>query len=202
MMPETTISPSHSRCQRARARISVRMSVWLVVVWVILRGDLTLVGFLVGLCLALAVQLLLPMPHLGIIQRVRPLWVAVLLGRFVVDMVVAALQVSWLVLRRRPPTSRIVTVELRSQSALFLTIGSGLTSLVPGTVVVDAHLRPATLHLHVLDIDLAGGPDGVRRTQLRLEERIMRAFASRKELTARGIAPVERHTDTAVAGQE
>ncbi|MBD3689272.1 Na+/H+ antiporter subunit E [Nanchangia anserum] len=190
-----------SRWRLLTSHVSVRMTVWLVVVWVVLRAEYTLVSLLIGIILALVAQVAFPMPHLGIITRVRPLWLLVLFGHFVVDMVVAAVQVSWLVLRPAPVASRAVIIPLRSQSALFLTIGTALTSLVPGTVVMDAHLRPATIHLHVLDLPMAGGVAGVHRSQLKLEERIMWALASRKELHARGISrpgrysPMARHLE-------
>lgn len=183
--------------QRTRSRVTWRMTAWLVVLWVILRADLTLVTVLIGALLALALQLLFPMPHLGVLGRVRPLWVLVLLGHFLGELVWAAVQVSWLILRRRPPDSRVMIVPLRSQSPLFLTIGAALTSLVPGTSVIDAHLRPATVHLHVLDLPSAGGVEGVHLAQLRLEDRILWAFGTPKELQARAIPRRGRYSPCA-----
>lgn len=173
--------------RRIRRRVSFHMSVWLVGVWVVLRADYTLVSVLVGVVFATALQLVFPMPRLGLITRVRPVWLGVLAAVFLVDLTKAALEVSRIIVRPQRPRPHVVTVTLRSQSPLYLTISSALTSLVPGTVVMDAHLRPATLHLHVLDIDDAAGANAIALAQIRLEERIMWAIAPGEELEKRGI---------------
>ena len=197
MSSRSTTPDRSSFGARMWARVSPHMTLWLVVIWVILRAEYTLVSLVVGVVLAVVVQMVFPMPRLGLATRIRPLWLVVLAARFVADMAVAAVQVSWLVLRRRPPSSRVVVVPLRSQSAVYLTVATALTSLVPGTVVMDAHLEPATMHLHVLDLPTSGGVDAVARAQLKLEERIMWALAPRDELRARGIERPGRYSPMA-----
>lgn len=172
-----------------RRRIAVQWPtlLWLTVVWVLLWGDLSVGNVLAGLALAVGVSLAMPLPPVAATGRVRPLAVAHLLGRFAVDVVVASVGVGLLAFRRRPPLSAVIRVRLRTTSDLYLTLTAELCSLVPGSVVVEAHRLTRTLYLHVLDVT---GPDGIERARRRVleqEERVLRAFASGAELTAAGL---------------
>jgi multicomponent Na+:H+ antiporter subunit E len=68
-----------------------------------------------------------------------------------------------------------------------MTITAELSSLVPGSLVIEAHRLTGMLYLHVLDLDAAGGADKVRQDTLDLEARVLRAFASNEELQAAGL---------------
>ena len=48
-------------------------------------------------------------------------------------------------------------MQLRSQSDLFLTVTAQLCSLVPGSIVVEAHRLSGLLYIHVFDVSDAGG---------------------------------------------
>ncbi|MEK8226242.1 monovalent cation/H+ antiporter complex subunit F [Oerskovia sp. M15] len=67
-----------------------------------------------------------------------------------------------------------------------MTITAELSSLVPGSLVIEAHRLTGMLYLHVLDLDAAGGADKVRQDALDLEARVLRAFASNDDLRAAG----------------
>jgi multicomponent Na+:H+ antiporter subunit E len=69
-----------------------------------------------------------------------------------------------------------------------------LCSLVPGSLVVEAHRLTGMLYLHVLDVEQSGGVERARQTVLDQEERVLRAFASDSELREAGLAPVGRGT--------
>ncbi|XCB37438.1 Na+/H+ antiporter subunit E [Arcanobacterium hippocoleae] len=89
----------------------------------------------------------------------------------------------------KEPRGAIIRVQLRSHSDVYLAMVSGMTGLVPGSVVVDAHRATGMLYVHVFDMGLAGGPDGVHRSVLEQEERVLRAFASHDELVDAGYVP-------------
>jgi multicomponent Na+:H+ antiporter subunit E len=119
----------------------------------------------------------------------RPGPLARLVGRFVSDLVLASFHVAWTAVLPGPtPRGGLVTVPLRSASDLFITTTAGLSSMVPGTMVVDLDRSDASLRLHVLDLAGSGGPDAVRESTRALEERLLRAFAPRAELVRLGLA--------------
>lgn len=164
---------------------------WLTAIWILLWGDLSIANLLAGAVVAVGVMTVLPLPALALRATVRPLALAVLVGHFVVDLLVASVQVSWLALRLgRVPRGGVIGVRLRSRSDVFLTLTAELSCLVPGSVVVEAHRLTGMLYLHVLDIDQAGGIEQVRSDTLALEARVLRAFASPQDLARYGL--VER----------
>ncbi|MBO0609919.1 Na+/H+ antiporter subunit E [Myceligenerans salitolerans] len=157
--------------------------------WTLLWGDLSWANALSGAALGALVALAFPLPALRSGATVRPGPLAVLLGRFVRDLVLASFQVAWTAVRPGPtPRGGLVTVPLRTTSELFVATTAGLSSLVPGTLVVDLDVSGPALRVHVLDLAGSGGPDAVRDTTRALEERLLRAFASRSELVRTGLA--------------
>lgn len=158
------------------------------VIWVLLWGDLSWANVLSGVALGALVGLAFPLPRVGTAGTVRPGPLARLVGRFVADLVVASFQVAWIAVRPGPvPRGGLVSVPLRSTSDLFIATTAGLSSMVPGTVVVDLDRSAHTLRLHVLDLAGSGGPDGVRESMRALEERLLRSFATRDELVRLGL---------------
>ena len=174
--------------RRRRARVQWQSLVWLTAVWVLLWGDLSVGNVLAGLTIAYVVSVVMPLPPIAAQGRVRPLALAHLVGRFAVDVVVASVQVGAQAFRVRPPLSAVIRVRLRSSSDLYLTLTAELCSLVPGSVVVEAHRLTSTLYLHVLDVTGSDGIETARRRVLAQEERVLRALASDAELEAAGLA--------------
>lgn len=150
--------------------------VWLTLVWVVLWRDVSLANVVGGLTVAVGVALVFPLPRLRLGGRVHPWHLAVLLARFLYDVVVASLQVAWLTLRwGRQPRSALVAVEMRGESDLVLTLVVELMTLVPGTLAVEAHRHTHTLFLHILDLGDAD-VDTWRRRALEQERRVLRAL--------------------------
>ena len=159
------------------------------VIWVLLWGDLSWANVLSGVALGALVGLAFPLPSVGTAGTLRPGPLARLVGRFVGDLVVASFQVAWIAVRPGPtPRGGLVSVPLRSTSDLFIATTAGLSSMVPGTVVVDLDKSDGTLRLHVLDLAGSGGPEGVRESMRALEERLLRTFATRAELVRLDLA--------------
>lgn len=176
---------------------------WLTAVWVLLWGDLSWANVLGGVAVALVALRLLRMPRVEFHGHVHVLALLYLVHRFVVDLVVASAQVAWLALDpRRTPRSAVIAVQLRSHSDLYLTLTAQLCSLVPGSVVVEAHRISGMLYVHVLDVDSVGGVDGARRHVLDTESRVLRALASDDELDQVGLPrrPVPERLRAAAAG--
>ncbi|MCR6492702.1 Na+/H+ antiporter subunit E [Cellulomonas sp. P24] len=167
---------------------------WMVAVWVLLWGDLSIANVLVGAGLAFVITTVLPMPPIDFHGRVRPLGMLRLLGHFAVEVTRASFQVSVIALTPgRTPRGAVIGVRLRSHSDLYLTITAELASLVPGSLVIEAHRLTGMLYLHLLDVTTAAEAEAHHAAVLGLEERVMRALASDDELIRAGL-PVRRPT--------
>ena len=155
----------------------------LAVLWTFLWGNLAWGTFAGGLLVGALVILLLPLPTVGARATVRPWPATVLFAGFVKDLVAASFQIAWMVLRPGPlPRGGIVAVRAHPAPDLLFTMTAELTTLVPGALVVEADRERAILYVHVLDLDRMGGPEGVRAETLKLEERVLRAFAAEADL--------------------
>lgn len=178
--------------RRRRPPIQWVSVVLLTAVWVMLWGELSVANVLGGAVVGLLVTVLLPLPPVDFHGTVRPLSLLFLFVRFVYDLAVASVHVAVLALDLRTvPRGAVVGVQLRSHSDLYLTITAELSTLTPGSIVIEAHRLTGMLYLHVLDIESYGGADKVREDTLALEERVLRAFASDAELREAGL-PVRR----------
>ena len=81
----------------------------------------------------------------------------------------------------------MICVQLRSHSDLYLTMTAELVSLVPGSIIVEAHRLTGRLYVHVLDVETSGGVETARQHVLDQEARVLRALASDDELAAAGL---------------
>lgn len=163
---------------------------WLAVVWVFLWGHISVANVLAGVLVGLIVTLAFRMAPIDFHGRLHP-WALVVLGvRFVIDLLRASAEVSWLALRPRyKPHGAVIGVQLRSHSDFYLTATAELVTLVPGSLVVEANRLTGRLYLHVLDLAYSGGAEAVRASVLAQEERVLRAFASHDEQVEAGVMP-------------
>ena len=162
--------------------------IWLTVVWVLLWGDITWGNVVNGALLGVLVTAGLRMTPVDFHGRVHPVGLAVLLGRFAVDLVRASFEVSLVALRPRyTPRGAVICVQLRSHSDLYLTLTAELVSLVPGSIIVEAHRLTGRLYVHVLDVETSGGVEKARQNVLDQEARVLRALASPEELADTGL---------------
>lgn len=170
-------------------RYSVAATVWLTVVWVLLWGDLSVANVLAGVAVALVVGLTLRMPSVHFAGRIHLGPLLYLLVMFLRDLTVASVQVVRLAFRLdRLPHSAVIAVQLRSPVDLYMTLTAELTSLVPGSIVVEAHRTTGMVYVHVLDVGISRGLAAARKHVLDNEARILRALASDAELRAAGLA--------------
>lgn len=166
--------------------------IWLTAVWMMLWGSFDLLGIVGGVIIALIATVLLPMPPLDLQMKLRPWALVVLVAVFVKDLVLASWDIILMLLRGRIPTGAVIRVRLRSHSDFFLVTTAGLVSLVPGTVVVDAHRLTGTLYLHVLDVKDENDLQIAHDNALAQEERLLRAFATNAMLVDSGYLPGAR----------
>lgn len=174
-------SPAEGRrLHRSRLRsVQPAAVAWLTVLWVALWGDLSIANVVSGSLLGVLVLVVFPLPPLQMAVRIRPIWLAWLALRFLWDVVVASVHVTRLTLDPRGvPKNSVVEVALRTPSDFVLTVVAEMTSLVPGSIVVEARRSSHTLFLHVLDTPDRRAADDMRERTLDLEQRVVRAFGA------------------------
>ncbi len=192
----------------SRRRVSWRSVLWLTAVWVLLWGvptPLTVVG---GVLVAVTVLVLFPLPRVRVSLVVRPLATVVLLSRFLWDVAVASMEVSWLAVVHGPGTrGAVMDIELAGEKELLQTITAEMVALVPGTVVIDLEPNQRLLTLHALGVTTLKEAQVVRRRVLAQEARVLRALhpdpdsvldPRRRRLLDGGPVPVERDDPRAV----
>jgi len=152
---------------------------WLLVVWLLLWGDLSVANVVWGLIVASVVCVVFPLAPLRMDLRVRPHWLLWLAVRFLWDVVVASYQVAVKTLQfGRQPRNAVIEVDLRTDSDFVLTVVAEMVSLVPGSLVVEARAATHTLFLHVLDVGDRAGAESFRRQVFALERRVVLAFGA------------------------
>lgn len=156
---------------------------WLTIVWIGLWGSLTWGTLFAGLAVGIAVSWLFPMPRFEFHGRVHPWFLFTLCVRFVYDVIRASVHVVALSLNfRKKPKNAIIRVQLRSHSDLYLTMTANITTLVPGSVVLEANRVTGTLYIHALDVNTPEDVERIREDVLTTERRVLRALASPEEL--------------------
>ena len=172
---------------------------WLTLVWVLLWSDLSVANILGGLIVGTVVTTVFHLNPVPFEPRLHPIRFVVLVAHFVWDLVLASAQVTVLALRPgRVPRGAVIRVQLRSHSDVILTATAELASLVPGSIVIEAHRLTGTLYVHILDVDVAGGLEAAREHVLAQERRVLYALASDEELAGAGMprtrgVPRRRH---------
>ena len=168
-----------------RLRHQLPLLIWLVLVWNLLWGTWSWANLISGTVLALAVTLLLPLPPVVGGTRVRPVALLVFLGHFVVDLVVSAALVAWQTIRPSGiRNSAIISVRMRTDSDLLLTVIAESLTLVPGSLVIDLDRDERTLSLHILHVRDHADVERRRAAVLAEEERVVRAFGSAEDVAA------------------
>ena len=168
-----------------RLRHQLPLLVWLVLVWNLLWGTWSWANLISGTVLALVVTVLLPLPPVVGGTRVRPVALLVFLGAFLLDLVVSAAEVAWQTMRPSGiRQSAILSVQLRTDSDLLMTIVAEATALVPGSLVIDMDREEQTIAVHVLNVTDLDDVERRRAAVLKMEERVVRAFGSTQEIAA------------------
>lgn len=172
---------------KVKRHVSVSMTVWLLAVWIAVFASVKPAVVVGGLIVAVAVQLIFPLPVNKSLWRVRIGPFLYLVVRFNWDLIVAGLNVSWLVISGKKHEDGIVKCEVRSDNPVYMTIVAAMTSMIPGTIVVEASRSEHALYLHVLDLEVQGGIEGVREAVLAQEKRVLFALAPRQVLMKTGL---------------
>ncbi|GAA1146566.1 MULTISPECIES: Na+/H+ antiporter subunit E [Microbacterium] len=150
---------------------------WLVVLWMLLWAQFTLLSFVTGLVVAIFVTRVFRLPTVELSGRIN-VWYAVTLGvQFLFAVLRGALSVAVQVFDfRRQPGTAIIAVQLRYSDDLMMTHVAVASSLVPGSLVVEADRDRRILYLHVIGVRSMADVEKQRAGVLLWEKRIVRAL--------------------------
>ncbi|WP_424936766.1 MULTISPECIES: Na+/H+ antiporter subunit E [Bacteria] len=153
--------------------------VWLVVLWMLLWGQFTPLSVVTGVVVAVFVTRVFRLPTIELSGRVNLWWALVLVVQFLAAVVHGSLSVAAQVLDpRRQPGTAIMAVPLRYADDLVMTHIAVTSSLIPGSLVVEADRDTRTLYLHVIGVRSRADVDRQREGVLRWERRIVRALGT------------------------
>lgn len=150
----------------------------LTLIWLLLWGSWSWGSLAMGLAMGIVVLLLFPMPRASARLRFRPgpmVWLTI---TFLSNLVVSSMVVGWKAIRPSGvQPGRIVAIRLHETDDFRRTIVAEMTSLVPGTVVIDLDSQGHLL-IHIIDRcdddRLLSEAERIHR----LERRVARAFGA------------------------
>lgn len=176
---------------RKTARRQFRWRVWqqlplllvLVVLWMLLWGEVSLLSVATGVGVAVLVVAVFYLPPVALSGRLNLWWLLVYLAGFLTEMVGASFQVAWYTIRpSRPPMSSVVAVQLLTRSDFITTLVAITLSLIPGSIVVEVDRARSILYLHVFGTNDAAAVERFREKSLFVERRIVWALGSKDDL--------------------
>lgn len=175
--------------------------IWLIALWMLLWGQLTVLSFLTGLIVAIVVTRVFRLPPVELSGRVNLWWGFVFGLEFVLSLIRGSLTVAWQVLDpRRQPGTAIIAVPLVTDDDLIMTHVGVTASLIPGSLIVDIDRDRRILYLHVIGVRDATQVEAQRRAVQHWEERIVRAVGSRAQVEAMRKALDSRVSERRFAG--
>ncbi|NLG54071.1 MAG: Na+/H+ antiporter subunit E [Rhodococcus sp.] len=150
---------------------------WLTLLWVALWGTFTPGNIAAGLVVALAIMVLLPLPHVPVEGRVHILSLLKLLAVVVMYTAQSSFQVSWLAVRPSPPPiTGVLRHKFRIKSDLVLTLCVDVMNNIPGTMVIELDQSQRVAYIHVLDVGSDKAIAQFYHTANRLESLFIDAF--------------------------
>lgn len=149
----------------------------LIIIWIALWGELSVANLVSGVVVGLVIILLFPTMSQAQ-HQIHPVGVVKFVVRLLGDLVTSSWAVVVTVLRPTPVRlqTKVVSVQLATQSELIASLVGNSLTLTPGTMTVSVDEETFTLRVHVLgDVDDSAFVQQVRT----LEERLNRAVSVR-----------------------
>ncbi|PZU43671.1 MAG: Na+/H+ antiporter subunit E [Microbacterium sp.] len=158
---------------------------WLVVLWMLLWAQFTVLSFLTGLVVAIFVTRVFRLPTVELSGRVNLWYAALFVVQFLYAVLRGALSVTIQVFDfRRQPGTAIIEVPLRYADDLLMTHVAVVSSLIPGSLVVEADRDRHVLYLHIIGVRTIDDVEKQRAGVLGWEKRIIRALGAPSQYRA------------------
>lgn len=157
--------------------------VWLIALWMLLWGQVTVVAFVTGLIAAIFVTRVFRLPPVELSGRVNLWYGAVFVLAFLGAVVRGSLTVAWQVLAfGHQPGAAIIAIPLRVDDDLIMTHVAVTASLIPGSLLVESDRDRRVIYLHVIGVRNEEDVEAQRSSVLRWERRIVMAVGSRAQV--------------------
>ena len=191
MNPEPEPHAAHADADRIGGR-EVRFRIWqqlplligLVLVWMLLWGQFTLLSFLTGLAIALVVPIVFYLPPVELSGRIN-VWRAIVFAvTFAVEAAAGSVVVAAVAFGKKVRHNAVIAVPLRTRSDFILTATATAVSLVPGSHILEIDRENATLYVHFLNTPTLESVEKARRSVYSLERRIVLAIGSKADVEA------------------
>lgn len=155
----------------------------LMVLWVMLWQDISLLSVVSGLVVSIFVMRLFYLPPVELAGRFNLWWMLRYLVYFFWHLSVASWQVAWLAVKPGPvPRTSIIAVQLHTKSDFIITMVGLTNSLIPGSLVAEVDRFASTLYLHVLDMPTRKEIDQMRADVYQVERLLIFAIGSKAEV--------------------
>ena len=164
--------------------VALRIAVlcWLMLVWILLWGRISVANVVGGLAVALVIIVLLPLPVVPVQGRLHPLSLARLLVALLWWLVQSSLQVAWQAIKPGPPPrSAVLRARVAVKSDLVLALAVNAINLIPGTIVLEIDQTRRLLYVHVLDVGSDRAVERFYRQIAELERLLVAAFERDRE---------------------
>ncbi|MGO2931062.1 Na+/H+ antiporter subunit E [Microbacterium sp.] len=173
------MSPDSPRSIARDIALQLPFLAWLIVLWMLVWNQFTVLSFVSGLVVAVFVTRVFRLPTVELSGRVNVWYGALFIVQFLWAIVHGAVVVTIQVFDfRRQPGAAIIAVPLRYPDDLIMTHVSVTSSLIPGSLVVDTDRDRGILFLHIIGVRNLEEVEHQRQIVLRWEQRIVRAIGS------------------------
>ena len=179
-------TPREARRREFGVRLhELPLLIGLIVLWMMLWHEISLLSALSGLIVAVLVMRLFYLPPVDLAGRFNPWHAFRYLVYFIWHLAKASWGVAWLAVRPGPPPkTAIIAVKLSTRSDFIMTMVGLTNSLIPGSLVAEVDRFESTLYLHVLNTPTQRELTRMRRDVHTIERLLVQAVGSKQEVEA------------------
>ncbi len=143
-----------TRPQMRHVALRVWLLCFLMMVWVLLWGQITVANMVSGLAVAVLITVLLPLPSVPVEGRLHPISLLKLVALVGYYLVLSSVQVAWMAIRPGPPPLvAVLRANLPAlKSDLVLALAVNIFNLIPGSIVLEIDQARRILYVHLIDV--------------------------------------------------
>lgn len=173
--------------RRRFGKVQIPVALGMTLVWMLLFDGFqwrpeTLGLLVLGFLVSVTIMLLFPLPPIQPGFRLWPLGTLRFLAYAAGQMVVASIQVTAQVFTPGTVKSSVISVRMRTDSDLLMVCTAIVTSVIPGSVIVEVSQEEKDLFVHFLGAASEAEAEEAKVEVRRLENRIVRAFGTREDI--------------------
>lgn len=164
-------------------RRQLPMQIALILLWVFLWGEFDASTIAMGVLVSLIIPAIFYLPPIESTGRFNLWWTAWFVIRLLWDIFRSSILVAAQALGiGYSPQEAIIGVKMRTRSDLILTATAEASTLVPGTMALDADREHGELFLHLFSVRDDEQIEKARAALLATEARLIMAFGSQRDV--------------------